>query len=71
MILRGLNSIYNQANVPKTDSEKSSFAGYIVCWCESTHKHHDVVPIIHNAKAHITGGNLLVSRVRKAGSGIG
>jgi hypothetical protein len=49
--VRGLNSIYNQALVPKTTSEKSSFAGYILAWCETTHKHHESV--IHNLNSII------------------
>lgn len=29
-----MNSTYNQAHLPKSDSEERSFAGYILTWCE-------------------------------------
>jgi hypothetical protein len=40
-MIRGLNSIYAQALVPTTDSERRSFAKYVLCWCEYTHHHHE------------------------------
>jgi hypothetical protein len=39
-MIRGLNSIYNQAFIPKTDAEKKSFAGYSLCLTEGTKHHH-------------------------------
>lgn len=39
-MIRGLNAIYTQVDIPKTDAEKYSFAGYILAWCEITHTHH-------------------------------
>jgi hemerythrin-like domain-containing protein len=40
MMIRGLNSVHAQAHLPKTDSQKRSFAGYALCWCEFTRHHH-------------------------------
>jgi Hemerythrin HHE cation binding domain len=40
MMIRGLNSIHAQALLPQNDSQKRSFAGYALCWCEFTHHHH-------------------------------
>jgi len=39
-MIRGLNSIHNQAMLPQTNAERKSFAGYVLCLTEFTHHHH-------------------------------
>ena len=54
-MIRGMNSIYTQAHLPKTNSEKTSFAGYALTWCDFTKHHHEGVmqmtaPRLNNLK---------------------
>jgi hypothetical protein len=42
-MIRALNSIYTQAHIPQTDSEKRSFAGYVLVLCQFIQHHHDAV----------------------------
>ena len=39
-MIRGLNSIHEQALLPQNDRDKKSFAGYALCLTEFTHHHH-------------------------------
>src|ERR1700685_783787 len=43
MLIRGMNSIYNQACTPQSTSDKASFIGYALAWCETVTHHHDAV----------------------------
>jgi len=42
-MLRGLNSVYTQALLPQTASEKKTFAGYILALCHMVEHHHAAV----------------------------
>jgi hypothetical protein len=42
-MIRGLSAIHANTNSPRTDPDKASFVGYILCWCEFVHLHHNGV----------------------------
>jgi hypothetical protein len=44
-VIHGFNSIHAQAHIPKTNAEKKSFAGCVLCWSEFTrHRHEGMRP---------------------------
>src|SRR5277367_6626995 len=50
MLIRGMNSIYNQACTPQSTSDKASFIGYALAWCETVTHHHDAVIWIYDSE---------------------
>jgi hypothetical protein len=52
-MIRALSSIRTQARIPRTDDEKSSFAEYVVIFCDFVHLHHVGVPSLPPERSQI------------------